>query len=74
MVALVSLNQPCSKCGKNKFMEEILHVNGREEKRHTCLYCTGTKIRTASSINDDGNFVTRNYVRQIYTERNLDEN
>lgn len=38
------LNEPCNVCGKNKWMEDVTHVSGREEKTYHCLYCATYKI------------------------------
>jgi len=72
MVALIQLTEPCPKCGKNKFMEEILHVNGREERRHTCLFCCGLSTRMNHSLDGEGNYISRREVRRIHTSSNLD--
>lgn len=72
MVALVLLKDPCPKCGKNKWMKEILHVNGREEFRHTCLFCAGLKERIIKSVKDD-KYISRKEIRRVHTDRNLED-
>ena len=69
---LVKRDDPCNKCGKNKWMEETLRVNGREEKRYTCVFCATINERVVHSLNKEGNTSSRKIIMRNHTEKNLE--